>query len=309
MKYSYTTYFAEIYDEIMVNVPYKYWFRYLKDLLKYYQLQPQSILELASGTSNMTFEMINLNSVNKITALDLSAAMISKAAEKLENLTYNSKKIKEITVLEAEKEYQIIKNNTESAELKINFSRQNMAEFVFEEKFSLIVSFFDSLNYLTDLNQLQSAFDQAAAVLSEEGLFIFDMNSIGRINEIEEGSLLFEGDNYQCFWEDIVYPQKNIWQVKLKICPDNEQLPCFEELHSERGYKIKTILRLLKNSGFKAIDTYNAFSFAEGKNNSRRLYFVAALKEERLEKGENKIKKIFYGLKNRIDYLLVSLKW
>jgi len=35
MKYSYTTYFAEIYDEVMKNVPYQYWFRYLKDILKY----------------------------------------------------------------------------------------------------------------------------------------------------------------------------------------------------------------------------------------------------------------------------------
>lgn len=306
MKYSYTTYFAEIYDEIMIRVPYKYWYRYLKDLLKYYQLQPQSILELASGTSNMTFKMLNLKSVNKITALDLSEAMLSKASEKLEYLAYNSKDIKELSQIEKTRNYKLIKPDSE---LEINFSNQNMSDFSFEEKFDLVVSFFDSINYLTDLNQLQNCFDRVSAALNEDGLFIFDMNSIGRIKTIEEKSLALEGDNYQCFWEDIVSAEKNLWQVKLKICPDNEELPCFEEIHSERGYKIRTIIRLLKNSGFKAVDTYDAFSFAEGQNDSDRLYFVAALDRKLLKKKKNKLKKIFYSLKNRIDYFLVSLKY
>ncbi|PTX16750.1 class I SAM-dependent DNA methyltransferase [Halanaerobium congolense] len=306
MKYSYTTYFAEIYDEVMKNVPYQYWFRYLKDILKYYKCQPNKILELASGTSNMTFNLINLESVNTITALDLSKAMISKAAEKLEYRTLNQKKFEKFNLIKNDDNYQL---QNSSRSLKIKFSVQNMIDFSFAEEFDLILSFFDSLNYLTDIDQLQGCFDNAASSLSESGLFIFDMNSIGRIKTIAEKSFMIEGDNYECFWEDIVNEKENLWQVKLKICPDNDQLPCFEEVHSERGYKIKTILRLLKHSGFKAVDVYNAFSFARGKNNSDRLYFVAALDENRLQNNEGQLKKIYYSTKNRIDYFLVSLRY
>jgi|GEM_PF-390393 hypothetical protein len=307
MEHSYyTTYFAEIYDDVMKNVPYQYWSRYLRDLLKYYKHQPESVLELASGTSNMTFKLIELQSINRITALDLSSAMLAKAAEKLETKIQNSQDFSYLSTGENEMSYQL---QQEQRQLIINFKAQNMTNFSFENKFNLVVSFFDSLNYLTDIDQLQNCFENAAGALTKNGLFIFDMNSIGRIKTIEQKSFVIEGDSYECFWEDIVKSKENLWQVKLKICPNNDQLPCFEEIHSERGYKIETILRLLKNSGFKDVDVYNAFSFAKGKNNSDRLYFAAAKNKDRLQNNQGQLKKIFYGAKNRIDHFLVSLKY
>jgi len=185
MKHSYTTYFAEIYDEVMKNVPYKYWFRYLKDLLKYYKHQPESVLELASGTANMTLKLIELQSVNRITALDLSSAMISKAAEKLEYKIENYQEIKDSLAEEKRMTYQLQKKQKQ---ITVNFMVQDMADYSIENKFDLIVSFFDSLNYLTDIDQLNNCFKNAASSLSKNGLFIFDMNSLGRIRTIEEKS-------------------------------------------------------------------------------------------------------------------------
>ena len=306
MNHSYTTYFAEIYDDVMKNVPYNYWFRYLNDLLKYYKLKPDTVLELASGTGNMTKKLVKLKSLQSIIAVDLSPAMLSKAAEKMEFAAESSNSLADFTVKRDEMHF-----NLESKERNVDleFTAENMKDFSFNTKFDLIVSFFDSLNYLTDIDQLQSCFESAASSLNKDGLFIFDMNSVGRINTIEEKSFVVEGDSYECFWEDIVKNKENLWQVKLKICPDNDQLPCFEELHSERGYKIKTILRLLKHSGFKSVDVYNAFSFANGRNNSDRLYFAASITEDRLKNNQGTLKKIYYGAKNRIDYFLVSLRY
>ena len=306
MGHSYTTYFAEIYDDVMQNVPYQYWFRYLRDILKFYNHQPELVLELASGTSNMTLKLIELQSINKITALDLSSAMISRAAEKLEFKLQNNQDLNDFSFQKNTMSYFL---QNEQRKLTIDFTAQNMTDFYFENKFDLIVSFFDSFNYLTDIDQLQSCFESAASSLTKDGLFIFDMNSLGRIRTIEEKSFVIEGDSYECFWEDIVNEKENLWQVKLKICPNNDELPCFEEIHSERGYKIQTILRLLKNSGFKAVDVYNAFSFAKGKNNSDRLYFTASLNKKRLQNNEGQLKKLYFDAKNRIDHLLVSLKY
>lgn len=305
MEYSYTNYFAEIYDEVMGNVPYKFWFRYLSDLLNYYKHHPKSVLELASGTSNMTFKLFNLNSLNKITALDLSESMLDKALEKLEIKLLDSDQLKKLRSDREAKNYLI---ELKKRKIEVDFIKQNMKDFSFNHKYDLILSFFDSLNYLIDINDLEACFKSAANSLEEDGLFIFDMNSLGRIKTIGNKSFVINGGAYECLWQDIVKESENLWQVKLKICPNNEQLPCFEELHSERGYKISTIIRLLKNSGFKAVDVYNAFSFAKGRNNSERLYFAAALNSDKLENNKGKMNKLYYGVKNRIDYFLVSLK-
>lgn len=306
MEQNYTTYFAEIYDDVMKNVPYNYWYRYLNDLLTFYHSEPESVIELAAGTGNMTRKMVNFKSVNKILALDLSEAMLSKAAEKMEFAADHSKNFNNLNIKRDDMKFELSNQNRK---LEIDFKTENMKNFNFTDKTDLIVSFFDSLNYLTDIDQLQSCFESSAKSLKKKGLFIFDMNSIGRIKTIEERSFLIEGDSYECYWEDIVKAKENLWQVKLRICPNNDQLPCFEETHSERGYKIDTILRLLKNSGFKAVDVYNAFSFGRGKNNSDRLYFVAALDENRLKNNQGRLRKFYYGIKNRIDYFLVSLKY
>jgi SAM-dependent methyltransferase len=308
MSESYTNYFAEIYDDIMKQVPYKFWFEYLKDILNFYKCNPEDIVELAAGTGNMTTKLIKLPSVKNIKALDLSDAMIDKAADKFEILMNFSEIGKKYSSQRKNNNF-YLKDLNEDRKIDLGFVQADMRDFNFEGHFDLVLSFFDSLNYLTTEGELLECFKNTAAVLKDNGLFIFDMNSIGRINTIEEKSFVIEGDSYECFWEDIVKAEENLWQVKLKICPDNEELPCFEEFHNERGYKIKTILRLLKNSGFKAVDVYNAFSFAEGKNNSDRLYFAAALDKKRLQNNEGQLKKLFYSVKNRIYYFLVSLKY
>lgn len=305
MEQSYTTYFAEIYDQIMESVPYDYWFRYLKDLLNYYEQEPNKLLELASGTSNMTLRLIELESLNQIIALDLSSAMIAKAQEKLEYKLQVSNSFKKYS-LKNKSKYLIEQDNRD---FYLQFEVQDMKDFYFEEKFDLIVSFFDSLNYLTEKAELKACFKNAANFLTKEGLFIFDMNSIGRIKTITEKSVVFEDPSYDCFWEDIVNKEENLWQVNLKICPNNKELPCFEEIHTERGYKISTVLKLLNQSGFEAVDVYNAFSFAPGKNNSDRLYFVAAKSQTRLDKNQGKLKKLYFDAKNKVEYFVVNLKY
>ncbi|RCW41846.1 MULTISPECIES: class I SAM-dependent methyltransferase [unclassified Halanaerobium] len=275
MSDSYTRYFAEIYDDIMRAVPYDSWLYYLQDLIDYYKADTEKILELACGTANMTVRLSRLKEVKHITAVDLSPEMLKKAAEKI---------------------------NTANTE--VEFVQGNMKEIEFDKKFTLIVSFFDSINYLTKEEDLANLFNNAASVLTHDGLFIFDMNSIGRINTIKEKKTLLEGDNYSCLWEDIVYRDKDIWQVRLKICLKGDNQPCYEELHSERGYKIKKVKQLLSKNGFRSIEVLNAFSFRKGKDSSNRLYFIASPQKKRLKNNRGIIKKLLFLCKNDIKNII-----
>jgi len=282
---SYTAYFAEIYDDVMKQVPYDFWFKYLKDLLKYYRLKPKNILELAAGTGNMTRELIKLDSAEQITALDLSDSMLNIAADKIYSET-----------------------KTEAAP-ELNLFNSDMRDFRIDNKHDLILSFFDSLNYLTEKEGLKSCFISAAEALKKDGIFIFDMNSIDRIHTIEEKKIVLEGKGYTCFWEDIILEDEDLWKVKLQICPEDKDRSCFEEIHTERGYSIETIRELLYMSGFKAVDVYRAFSLDKGSDRSDRLYFAAALTENRLNNNRGKPTKYYYSFKNDLLFLLYSLKY
>lgn len=304
MNYSYTDYFAQIYDDVMRQVPYSFWFRYLKDLLKYYKSEPEQVLELAAGTGNMTVNLVKLNKIDRVIALDLSSAMLDKSMENFaDKFPYFNK-------LSAQKnKTKAVVKTAKQRQVELLFLEKNMSKFKLANKVDLIVSFFDSLNYLTEKDQLAACFTSAADSLSRDGLFIFDMNSLARIRTIGNRSIVLEGEDYTCFWQDIVYPENNLWQVKLKICPDHQDIPCFEELHTERGYKINTITSLLKKSGFSAVDIYQAFSFREGRDSSDRLYFVAALNKKRLTETQTQFKKYYYLIKNFCDYSYLNLKY
>jgi len=256
MSDSYTRYFAEIYDDIMDAVPYDSWFNYLKDLINYYRADKENILELACGTANMTERLSRLKKVKHITAVDLSPEMLKKAVEKI---------------------------NTENTE--VEFVQEDMKEIKFDKKFSLIVSFFDSINYLTEEEDLARLFNNAVGLLKQDGLFIFDMNSIGRINTIEEKKFVLEGKNYTCFWEDIIDLKQTTWKVQLKIYFNDDQSQYFEEIHKETGYKKEDIISLLTSVGFSKVKVYKAFTFDEGKDSDNRLYYVVCknnLQEKKL---------------------------
>lgn len=308
MEESYSNYFAEIYDDVMKRVPYEFWFKYLKDILKFYNLEAENILELAAGTGNMTRELIKLDSVKKVTALDLSESMLEKAVQKTDLLSALNKKFS-ITKSEDNDKHFYIKDLKREKEIELDFTASDMRNYSFQSKYDLILSFFDSLNYLTDKKGLKKCFLNTAQALKDNGLFIFDMNSIERIHSIEERRIVLEGEDYSCFWEDITKEEEDLWLVRLQICPDSSEIPCYEELHTERGYKISVIKELLLQSGFKAVDVYRAFSLDRGSNKSDRLYFVAALNKERLKNNQGKIKKIYYSFKNDILYLYYSLKY
>jgi len=150
MEESYTNYFAEIYDDVMKRVPYEFWFKYLKDILKFYNLEAENILELAAGTGNMTRELIKLDSVKKITALDLSESMLDKAAQKTELFSAVNNNLA-INKPEDNVRHFILNDFKNDKVIELDFTAADMRDFVFQNKFDLILSFFDSLKMMVYL--------------------------------------------------------------------------------------------------------------------------------------------------------------
>src|SRR2546423_1729841 len=111
---------APHYDRLMRDVPYRAWIRYLKQLLEVHQSKPTRVLDLACGTG--TVSELLARSGYEVVGVDISDGMIEEAQKKA------------------------AQNG-----LAVEFHVQDAAKLSLSgAKFDLCVSFFDSVNYITD---------------------------------------------------------------------------------------------------------------------------------------------------------------
>lgn len=259
---SYTSSFATIYDDVMKRVPYFYWYKYLKNMLSYYEKDPKSILELACGTGNMLKHFVN--EAEQIYGIDKSEEMLS-----------------------------IAKNKFDERE-NIKLFNTDMTEIHEYGDFDFIYSIFDSLNYILGYEKLVNVFKNAAYNLNKDGIFIFDMNTIYRLMDMKEGTKSIKGEDYTCYWKDIIDRDKKQWIVELDIYMNKKgEIKNFTEKHIETSYSLKNIKRALKIAGFEYIDFYRSFTFKKGDSKNDRIHFIACKKEPEVRK----IKQVFLTVK------------
>ncbi|MDU7536780.1 MAG: class I SAM-dependent methyltransferase, partial [Peptostreptococcaceae bacterium] len=56
---------------------------------------------------------------------------------------------------------------------------------------------------------------------------------------------------------------------------NEDELPArFEEVHQQRAYTEKEVLKMLKKAGFTNVKTYGDFTFEDPKEDSERIFFV-----------------------------------
>ncbi|MGM0445953.1 MAG: class I SAM-dependent DNA methyltransferase [Bacillota bacterium] len=268
---SYTSSFASIYDDIMGRVPYYYWHKYLRYLLSYYNKDPKYIMELACGTGNMLKYFVK--DVEEIYGLDKSEDMLTVAQNKLN-------------------QYQNVK-----------LFQTDMSKEIKYGDFDFIYSIFDSMNYVLKYDDLIGVFKNAYLNLKSEGIFVFDINTLYRLMELNEGTNKIDGKNYTCYWKDIVDKEQQEWIIELNIYLENNgELENFTERHIEKGYSIKDIEEGLSKAGFLYIDHYRSFTFKKGDPHNDRLHFVALKKDPEIKK----IKQIFLKFKWNIVSLFIS---
>ena len=141
--------FARVYDTFMDNVPYEEWSRYLIGLLRREKIEDGLVLELGCGTGSMT-QLLSAAGYDMI-GVDNSEDMLEIAMEK----------------------------KTGSG-LNILYLLQDMREFELYGTVRAVVSVCDSINYITEEEDLLQVFRLVNNYLDPGGIFIFDMNTVYR---------------------------------------------------------------------------------------------------------------------------------
>ena len=242
------TSFASVYDTFMDNIPYEEWAEYLIGLLKEYGIQDGLVLDLGCGTGNMT--------------------------ELLAGAGYDM-----IGIDNAEEMLEIAMGKREKSGHDILYLLQDMREFELYGTVRAIVSICDSINYITDEEDLLKVFRLANNYLDPQGIFIFDFNTVYKYSEVLGNQTIAEDRNDCSFiWDNYYYEDEQINEYELSLFikePESDLYRKYQETHYQKAYDLETIKGLIREAGLEFVTAYDAFTKNEPTAESERIYVIA----------------------------------
>ncbi len=243
--------FAQVYDLFMDNIPYDEWCEYLVSLLKQYDVNDGLVLELGCGTGNIS-ELLRKKGYDMI-GIDNSAEMLSVAIEK-------SMEVEDETLPQA------------------LYLCQDMREFELYGTVKAIVSICDSMNYITEPEDLLEVFRLANNYLDPEGVLIFDLNTRYKYEHMLGEQTIAETREDHCFIWDNFYDKDsrlNEYVLNLFIQGDDGRYDRHEEVHYQRAYDLEQVRQLIEEAGLRWEGAYDAFTMNPVREDSERIYIIA----------------------------------
>ncbi len=220
----------------------------LPPVLARFEAQPQTILDIACGEG--TFAVAMAQKGFHVTGVDRSPQMLEFARERAER---------------------------ENAE--VEFLRQDMRSLSFDERFDLVTCWFDSLNYVLELEGIQKTFAGVHRALKKAGLFIFDMNTVyGLAVDWQRDPCYVQQNSPEMF--EIHFPRydfdQNIATTRITgFAKEGDRWIRVDEEHKERGYSLQEIRQCSQAVGFVELACWGSLEqMSELRPNSGRVWFV-----------------------------------
>lgn len=229
--------FAEVYDDFMDNVPYDEWIDGIVKKLQEHNIEDGLVLDLGCGTGTIT-EGLAIKGYDMI-GVDGSEDMLAIAMNKNVKTKFN-----------------------------ILYLCQDITEFELYGTVRAIVSCCDTLNYITEPEDLLRVFKLVNNYLEPDGVFLFDVNSELKYTDMLADNTFAENREDAAFiWENTYDVKSRLNEYALTLFIKNEEDDSFsryEEFHYQRAYSRKEIEDLLSKAGLKTVDV---------KETDERMYF------------------------------------
>lgn len=258
------TSFASVYDTFMDNVPYGEWGGYIYTLLCRYGVKSGIVLDLGCGTGTMT-EILAGYGYDMI-GVDNSEDMLELAMEK-----------------------RIASGHD------ILYLLQDMREFELYGTVRAVVSVCDSVNYITEPEELAGVFRLVNNYLDPGGIFLFDFNTEYKYREVM-GDCTIAEDRGPCsfIWDNCYYEEERINEYDLTLFiregtapgqnegaeeDDTEENGAlyrkYTETHFQRGYTLEEIRELLSSAGLIFQAAYDMDTREAAGEKSERVCVIA----------------------------------
>lgn len=198
------TSFAYVYDTFMDNVPYGEWARHIREKLCEHGVTDGIVLDLGCGTGTMTERLAGYG--YDMIGVDNSEEMLELAMEK-----------------KTESGYDIL------------YLLQDMRGFELYGTVRVVVSVCDSVNYITEPDELEEVFRLVNNYLDPKGIFLFDFNTVHKYRDVIGDSTIAEDRGVCSFiWDNRYYEKEQINEYDLTLFIAEDFNPMENAYVSER---------------------------------------------------------------------------
>ena len=198
------TSFAYVYDTFMDNVPYGEWARHIREKLCEHGVTDGIVLDLGCGTGTMTERLAGYG--YDMIGVDNSEEMLELAMEK-----------------KTESGYDIL------------YLLQDMRGFELYGTVRAVVSVCDSVNYITEPDELEEVFRLVNNYLDPKGIFLFYFNTVHKYRDVIGDSTIAEDRGVCSFiWDNRYYEKEQINEYDLTLFIAEDFNPMENAYVSER---------------------------------------------------------------------------
>lgn len=198
------TSFAYVYDTFMDNVPYGEWASHIREKLCEHGVTDGIVLDLGCGTGTMTERLAGYG--YDMIGIDNSEEMLELAMEKRMESGHD-----------------------------ILYLLQDMREFELYGTVRAVVSVCDSVNYMTEPDELEEVFRLVNNYLDPKGIFLFDFNTVHKYRDVIGDSTIAEDRGVCSFiWDNRYYEKEQINEYDLTLFIAEDFNPMENAYVSER---------------------------------------------------------------------------
>lgn len=237
--------FADFYDGLTLNVDYARRASYIAVLFAKLGHNMGLTLDLACGTGSLTLELAKMGV--DVYGVDGSEEMLSVASEKA------------------------FEQNIDTL-----FLCQKTQELDLYGTIDTCVCSLDSINHLTDRDDVRKTFAKVSLFMNKGGYFLFDVNTVYKHEKVlADNTFVYDTDDVFCVWQNSLRENNTVDIDLTFFIPDGEVYSRYDESFSERAYTTDELTEMLNEAGFEVQAVYGDMGFFPPKEKDERIVFVA----------------------------------
>ncbi len=239
---------AHVYDGLTADINYQGISDFLEAILRRFEKHPETVLDLGCGTGSMSVLLAQKG--YQVIGADISEDMLTVAAQK-----------------------------AAECDNPPFFIRQPMQKLRLPMPVDAVVCLLDSLNYVTEPEDVRETMRRVYRNLTPGGIFFFDINTPHKLKNLDGQVFLDENEESYCVWRVDFDREENCCYYGIDLFRKQGQLwqRSFEQ-HCEYAYEPAELTLWLRQAGFEKVAQFGDCTLSEPKTDEQRIYF-AAIKE------------------------------
>ena len=236
---------AVSYDRLTSDVDYAAVVDFYTQILAREGIKPRTCVDLACGTGSVSVLLSEMGM--DVIGVDMSEDMLTVAFDKASGMDNPPR-----------------------------FVCQKLQELRLPRGVDLAVCALDSLDYITEPADCAEAIRRVYKALNPGGIFIFDVNTPGKLRAMDGQVWLDEDDDVYCVWRGEFDEENNICSYGMDLFQrqGDTWMRSFEE-HREYAYTQEQLTGYLKAAGFTHIEVYADRLLESPREGEQRIYLKA----------------------------------